>query len=388
MMTDIDTVLFSLSAVCLLIALHPFITYPLSLKIVNMLRPAKRQWVPGEPATGRFAICMCAYNEEHVIKAKILNLLAMRQQEPDLEILVYVDAATDKTAELLKPFASQITLHVSPVRYGKTHGMNLLVAQTTAQFVVFTDANVRLDVSGLKRLRNYFADTSVGCVCGDLIYTNGNDSATAATGSLYWRLEQAIKSLEQVSGSVMGADGSLFAIRRELHSPPPDHIIDDMYVSFMILCEGYRVVQANDVRAYEESVSNGVEEYRRKIRIACQAFNVHRILWPAIRQLDALTIYKYVSHKLLRWLSIYFLVLGAVLFEGALLFAQLPWVALALPVVAALSLWIGMRWSAGPLTAIVEVIRSLGGAGVGVWQSVRGERYQTWQPSASIRGQG
>ncbi|HEX2584967.1 MAG TPA: glycosyltransferase family 2 protein [Steroidobacteraceae bacterium] len=387
-MTLIANVLFIFSGLCLLIALHPFITYPLSLKVFNVIRRPGKSHMKVEPATGRFAICMCAYNEEHVIKAKMLNLLAMRQQEPDLEILVYVDAASDRTAELLAPFASQIKLHVSPVRHGKTHGMNLLVSQTTAPYIVFTDANVRLDIEGLQKLRNYFAHPSIGCVCGDLIYTNGDDSVTAATGSLYWRLEQAIKSLEQASGSVMGADGSLFAIRRELHQPPPDHIIDDMYVSFMILCQGYRVVQANDVRAYEESVSNGMEEFRRKIRIACQAFNVHRILWPAIRELNALTIYKYVSHKLLRWLSIYFLVLSACLFEIALLFAQWPLLALILPLVTALCFYIGLRWSAGPLTSVVEVIRSLGGAGIGVWQSVRGQRYQTWQPSASIRGQG
>lgn len=380
-------IVFVLSILSVVVALHPFITYPLSLKLFNTIHGRRKLSTPGKPATGRFAICMCAYNEEHVIKAKMLNLLAMRQQEPDLEILVYVDAATDRTVELLIPFASQINLHVSPVRHGKTHGMNLLVSKTTAPYILFTDANVRLDIDGLNRLRHHFADADVGCVCGNLIYTNSSDSVTAATGSLYWRLEQTIKSLEQDSGSVMGADGSLFAIRRELHIAPPDHIIDDMYVSFMILCEGYRVIQADDVRAYEESVSNGMEEFRRKARIACQAFNVHRILWPAIRQLDRLTIYKYVSHKLLRWLSIYFLVLGACLFEVGLLLAQWSLLALTLPLLLTLCFLVGLRWSVGPLTSVVEVIRSLSGAGVGVWQSVRGQRYQTWQPSASIRGQ-
>ena len=51
---------------------------------------------------------------------------------------------------------------------------------------------------------------------------------------------------------------------------------------------------------------------RRKIRIACQAFNVHRLLWPQNPPAGALDRYKYVSHKLLRWFSIYTLA-GAVL---------------------------------------------------------------------------
>ena len=91
----------------------------------------------------------------------------------------------------------------------------------------------------LDKLRRTFEDPEIGCVCGNLIYTNGKDSVTASTGSLYWRLEEGIKRLEQETGSVMGADGSLFAIRRSLHQAPPDHIIDDMFVSFWVLIQGY-----------------------------------------------------------------------------------------------------------------------------------------------------
>src|SRR6185295_2273749 len=113
---------------------------------------------------------------------------------------------------------------------------------------------------------------------------------TAETGSLYWRLEEAIKRLESETGSVMGADGSIFAIRRALHRPPPPDIIDDMYVSLAIACDGHRVVRAGDARAEEESVGRSGEEFRRKVRISCQAFNVHRLLWPRLKRLDAVSL--------------------------------------------------------------------------------------------------
>jgi len=126
--------------------------------------------------------------------------------------------------------------------------------------------------------RRYFADPEIGLCLRQSRYTNDGASVTASSGSAYWRFEEAIKKLEMESGSMMGADGSVFAIRRSLHNPPPEHIIDDMYVSLMILCNGYRVIQANDAFAYEESVVSAGEEFRRKIRIACQAFNVHRLI--------------------------------------------------------------------------------------------------------------
>lgn len=386
-MTMLATLLWTLAAISLALALHPFITYPLSLWLLKRLQVRRYPPVPGKAAAGRFAICMCAYNEERVIEAKMQNLLALREREPGLEILVYVDAASDRTAELLKPYADQIHLHVSSQRHGKTYGMNLLVAKTQAAYIVFTDANVMLDLEILERLRQHFVDPAVGCVCGNLNYINADESVTAATGSLYWRLEEHIKTLEQATGSVMGADGSLFAIRRSLHHAPPSHIIDDMYVSFRILCDGYRIVQATDVKAYEKSVSASHEEFQRKSRIACQAFNVHRLLWPMLKQLSSLTLYKYVSHKLLRWLSIYFLVAAGVFVELALLAMHMPLLALLLPLLLCVALWLGKR-SLTPFAQALDVLLSLAGAGVGIWKSMRGEQFQTWQPAASLREQG
>jgi cellulose synthase/poly-beta-1,6-N-acetylglucosamine synthase-like glycosyltransferase len=209
---------------------------------------------------------------------------------------------------------------------------------------------------------------------------------TATSRSRYWRIEEAVKRLESATGSMMGADGSLFAIRRELRRVPPDHIIDDMYVSLMTLVDGYRVVQARDVRAYEESVTNSSEEFSRKVRIACQAFNVHRLIWPQIKRTDALTRYKYISHKLIRWLSIYFLAASALAFLFAFISAGYPWIALGLLILAALAGVLGHALNVKPFSQIVDVLVALAGAGLGVWRSVRGERFQTWTPANSIRG--
>lgn len=376
-----------LAGVCLLLAQHPFVTYPLSLHGLRLLRrpPAAPAVAPEPAAAPSFAICMCAYNEEAVIAAKIANLLALREQEPGLEILVHVDAATDRTAEILSAYADRITLQVSAERRGKTAGMNSLVARTTASIIVFTDANVMLDAGALAALRRHFADPGVGCVCGNLIYVNGDDSVTAATGSLYWRFEEAIKRLEGETGSVMGADGSLFAIRHHLHHAPPEHIIDDMYVSFRILCDGYRIVQATDVKAYEKSATSPGEEFRRKQRIACQAFNVHRLLWPRLRRLDGLSLYQYLSHKLLRWLCIYLLVLAFASLELGLVLAGQGLAAAVLAGLLGLVLAIGYRFPLKPFAQIFDILAVLTAVGLGVWRSLRGERFQTWTPAASVR---
>lgn len=187
------------------------------------------------------------------------------------------------------------------------------------------------------------------------------------------------------SGSMMGADGSVFAIRRSLHNPPPEHIIDDLYVSLMILCSGYRVIQASDALAYEESVVSAHEEFARKIRIACQAFNVHRLIWPRLRRLDTITVYKYVSHKLIRWFTIYFLIVAGLAFGAALIVAGHAQLALGLTLLCASALLVGCLSPLKPFAQIAGIFAAFAATGVGVWRSLRGERYQTWTPAASIR---
>src|SRR5262249_20566500 len=152
------------------------------------------------------AICMCAYNEASIIADKTKDLLRLREAAGgDLEILIYVDAATDDTASIVEPYGDRVRVVIGAERRGKTYGMNLLVAQTNAAIVMFTDANVRIDPSAVTVLRRYFADPSIGCVCSHLTYVNASQSATAFVGSAFWSFNEWSKGLETATGSVIGA---------------------------------------------------------------------------------------------------------------------------------------------------------------------------------------
>jgi len=376
---------FLSSVFFLLLAAHPFILYPLTLIAI-------RRWRREPVDDGRspvplqtMALCFCAYNEERVIPEKVANLRELRRATPGLEILAYVDGATDRSAALLRENEGEFTVRVSADRLGKTHGMNELLSLTSASIVVFTDANVIVDPRALVNLRRYFADPRVGCVCGHLRYVNAGATPTAATGTLYWRLEEWIKQLETDTGSAMGADGSLFGIRRSLHRPVPDGLIDDMFVSLSILCDGYRVIRAADVTAYEQSATSAREEFRRKIRIGCQCFNVHRLIWPRLRRCGALTVYKYVSHKLLRWVSGYSLAAAAVLFLLSMVLFDLSGVGAALGVLALVVLFLGSRGYGKFPAQSWNIVCALVGTGLGIWYSMRGEQFRTWTPATSVR---
>jgi len=383
---------FSLFLLYLSLAIHPFSTYPVTLllakKRIDLLSrgstPKVNDQVDG-PVGPEFSICVCAYNEAAVIKDKVENLLALRKITGAVEVLIYVDGGTDGTADILRGYDSEITLVVATERQGKTAGMNLLVGRATAPIIVFSDANVMMEMDSLINLRRYFADAQVGCVCGHLTYTNGSDSTTAEIGSAYWRLEEAIKQLECDTGSVMGADGSIFAIRRKLHRLVPPDIIDDFYVSMSILCDGYRVVRAPDVRATEKTVASSREEFRRKVRIACQSFNVHRLLWPRLRNQSWFVLYKYVSHKFLRWVVLFNLCLAGIfgLIWLGLVLGAVPAAVIASTGIGGFALACRLRFK--PAIRVAEILSAFAATAVGVIRSLRGERFQTWTPAASIR---
>jgi cellulose synthase/poly-beta-1,6-N-acetylglucosamine synthase-like glycosyltransferase len=370
----------------LALAQHPFISYPWSLRLMLRFRNQPLRLDARQETDARFAICVCAYNEEAVIRQKIENLLELRRQLGALEILIYVDGAVDKTSEILEAFREALTLVIGQNRAGKSAGMNTLVRMAKAPLVIFSDANVIIDPASIRNLRKYFTDPTVGCACGYLTYVNAGASSTAQAGSAYWSLEERIKQLESDTGSVMGADGSIFAIRRDLFQPIPPDIIDDMYTSLAILCSGWRVVRAPDVRAYEEQAVAPGDEFKRRIRIGCQAFNVHRLLWPKLRKLGPLELYKYLSHRWLKWVTGFNLAIAAICFAAALLLA-LGTPATAIVLALGLIAVIALRFVRPRLFGLgIAILSAVAGTALGVVKSLRGERFQTWTPPASSRG--
>ena len=383
------TMFLLLGVLLMIVAVHPFASYPLSLMVLGRIAPPTASRVRSGLGRPRVAVCVCAYNEARVIRAKAENMIATADatRGAEVELLIYVDAATDGTAGALRDYDGRIRVVEGQMRRGKSHGMNQLVAATDADIIVFSDANVMFAPDAIERLIAPFSDATVGCVCGHLVYTATDSSATAATGGLYWRIEEWVKALETRTGSVMGADGSIFAIRRACHRPPPPDIIDDMYVSLSILCDGYRVVRADDAIAYEESVSHSQEEFRRKQRIACQAFNVHRLLWPRLRRLPAIDLYKYVSHKLLRWMTGPLLALGVSLVLLGLLFAGAGVLVVCAQCLTLGLLVAGLRWPHALPGKGLDILNAFTATALGVARSLRGERFQTWNPPSSARAQ-
>jgi len=241
---------------------------------------------------------------------------------------------------------------------------------------------VLLDEDALERLLARYADPRVGGVLGSLHYLGDGESATAQVGSLYWRIEEWLKDAESRTGNVLGADGSIFSIRRSLYPDFPDSVLDDLTVSMAVIFAGKRLVKAKDVIARERLVTARRDEYRRKVRIAARAWHTHRHLAPQLRQMAALDRFKYASRKILRWFGGLFILIGAI--AAAALAWRLSPILFATGVTAvAFVVVIGARSRSGPFAALVDMLIAYAATLQGVLKAMRGRTVTTWNPAKS-----
>jgi cellulose synthase/poly-beta-1,6-N-acetylglucosamine synthase-like glycosyltransferase len=261
--------------------------------------------------------------------------------------------------------------------------MKRLVESTRAEIIICTDANVLLEEDAIDRVLDYFRDPSIGTVAGTLHYTNEEEGQTARVGSLFWRLEEWIKRRESETGSTMGADGSIFAIRRKLYPVVPPYLLDDLIASISPLFSGYRVVSAPDLHAYERATTVASDEFRRKRRIACRAYNTHKFLAPQLRKMSGLNRFKYFSHKYLRWFSLLTLLLFATSFMVGFSTVAGVLVALAFSFGGLALLIFAYQLRMPYIGVLAEFVTSIVAVGVGILDAMVGRNYQTWDPAKS-----
>lgn len=360
--------------------IYPYLIYPISL----MLLPARSIELAHSSGTdgSGFALFFCAYNEAKVIPEKLENLRALRARYPQLSIYAYDDSSTDGTLELLEAEPHLVNVVRGGGRTGKAHGMKRMVAACDATYLVFTDANVLLDLECIAELDRYYADASVGGICGSLHYIASEAAtATEVTGGLYWRLEERTKGLESATGNVMGADGSIFSVRGSLYPTFPDTVQDDFTVSMSVVFSGQRLIKASSVIAYERLVAKSFDEAKRKVRIAARAYHTHSALRPGLRTMTPVDRYKYIGHKVLRWYGAVPLTIG---FLGLVAAAAASgragvWAAAVIALLAIAARFLVKKfWEFGweLLAAVMCTFK-------GVIRARRGETYQTWTPPVS-----
>jgi cellulose synthase/poly-beta-1,6-N-acetylglucosamine synthase-like glycosyltransferase len=270
--------------------------------------------VPSESAVfPEITLLISAYNEKTVIAEKLQNALALDYPRERLEIIVISDCSDDGTDEIVASFsAAHVRLVRQEARRGKSEGLNLGVACARGDILAFSDANSMYQPDAIRNLARHFADPRIGYVVGNCAYSNTPaQPASAESEGLYWKLETWLKEKESDFGSVVGGDGAIYAIRRDLFSPLRATDINDFLNPLQIIVRGFRGIYDGTAICHEQAGDSFEKEFHRKVRIISRSLNAVRRAWPVLlpwtqpRHWLAL-----VSHKVLRWFIPVFLLLA------------------------------------------------------------------------------
>jgi cellulose synthase/poly-beta-1,6-N-acetylglucosamine synthase-like glycosyltransferase len=309
-------ILFSVS---LFLLLYTYALFPLCMLLVA--RYKKANWKKGEVKPS-VTILVSVYNEEEIIDEKIRNSLAVDYDEGLLEIMVVSDGSSDRTEELVLGFNdSGVVLQSYPGRVGKTECLNRAVPNARGEVVLFTDANSMFPPDILKHLVSNFADPDIGLVTG---WTRYRTAATDkdSTG-LYAKLETSTKEGESHFSSCVGADGAVFAIRRDLFRPLSACDINDFVIPLNVIEQQKRVVLDRQVYCLENASGEVAKEFKRQVRITTRTLGA---LWRGRRFFNPRQYRSFafflLSHKLVRFLAPCFFI--ACLFSSLWLFRDNP----------------------------------------------------------------
>ncbi len=280
----------------LALVLYTYAGYPAILYVMGRLR-ARREAPSSASAPPSVCLIISAFNEENVIRQKIENSLALERVGP-MTIIVASDGSSDRTVAIASEYEDHgLRVHHSSARRGKNSVLNEVVRSVNEDVIIFTDANSLLAPDAVVRLLSRFSNQSVGCVVGELKYAH--DATSVGQGeSLYWRYESHVKMWESRLGSVLVANGSIFAVRRSLFRDLFHDVANDFQTPFDVANLGYGTVYEPGAVAVERSAERWEEEFDRKVRIVLRGLTGFGRLHS---RMHGLRLWQFISHKLIRW---------------------------------------------------------------------------------------
>ncbi|MBK9165447.1 MAG: glycosyltransferase family 2 protein [Acidobacteria bacterium] len=279
---------------------YAYAGYPVAVWLAARLRP--RRWKI-EEMTPRVTMIIAARNEEKAIAEKLENSLALDYPEDKLDFIVVSDASEDATDSIVEAFPdARVKLLRAERRLGKTGAQNLGVEHAEGEILLFSDATTWYEKDVVRNLVRNFADPTIGCVGGMLIYRDGTNTSVGRASADYWGYETFIKRHESLAASLIGVSGCMYAVRRSAYKPMYPEACSDFLIATVMQRQGLRTVFEPEAVCTEETNETTEKELRMRVRVIAQTLSD---IWRNRDILNPLRAgffgFAIVSHKVARY---------------------------------------------------------------------------------------
>ena len=355
--------------ILILLVAYCYVLFPLCMIVCSRGKKNNQEQFVLSGDLPEVAIIMAVYNEEEVIEQKLRSIFATNYPLEKVQVFIGSDNSTDATHSIIEKYihpqppkggfwSSEIDLNnststeqKSPLgnracelsaanlevknihlkiysqRQGKPAIINDLVTKTNAKVLILTDANVYFEPETIFELVKHYKNPNIGLVGALIVNTNVKKTGISYQEKTYLSLENKVKFAEGVLGGAMiGAFGGAFSMRRDLYTTvPPKFVVDDFYITMQVLQQGKQAILEPLAVVYEDVANVPAEEFRRKVRISTGNFQNLRA-FRSLLSFNRVGVY-FFSHKILRWLTPFFLC-GIFVFTGILAFYNILYVAI------------------------------------------------------------
>jgi len=209
-------------------------------------------------AVGTVDVVIPAFNEGSCIEGVLHDVVMARQDDwfQIQNIYVISDASTDQTDDIVQQVAARdrrVKLVRKAERKGKQDSINLAFSVTSADVVVFIDADVRLgSKDSITKLVQHFRDGNVAVVQGGLVRVHPGFTLYPAKLAAYfdWILVDKIRRRKAISW--WSIDGRVMALSRDFyrHLVLPPYLADDQFIFYSCIQQGRHFVWADDAIFY------------------------------------------------------------------------------------------------------------------------------------------
>lgn len=303
-MNDFFLILFITSAALLV---HSYLLYPPAMALITSF--IKREYRKNPDYEPKVSVVISAFNEEKVIEKTIRNLFKSNYNKDKIQVVIGSDKSSDNTNNIVIELSEEfdgIKFLPFEKRRGKARVLNDLLEAADGKIVLFCDANTIYHPDAINHLVSHFADERVGGVSGKLMLLDTEKSLqSAAQEKTYWEYETFVKRQEAKAGYLIGANGGIYAIRKELFRKLPVDVAvcDDFYITMQTIRQSKYFLFDESALAFEHTAPDIKSEFKRKTRIQAQNLSAIREFAGLLFSKKVLVSFGLWSHKIIRWFT-------------------------------------------------------------------------------------
>ncbi|MFI8005365.1 glycosyltransferase [Streptomyces sp. NPDC086010] len=239
----------------------------LLLSFLHARKVRRRDFSWGEPFTRPVSVLVPAYNERECIEATVRSLVA---SDYPIEVIVIDDGSTDGTADLVDAMRIPNVRVLRQRNSGKPAALNNGIANARYDIVVMMDGDTVFEPSTVRELVQPFADSRVGAVAGNAKVGN-RDSLIGAWQHIEYVMGFNLdRRMYDLLGCMPTIPGAVGAFRRtaldRVGGMSEDTLAEDTDVTMALHRDGWRVVYAENARAWTEAPESVQQLWSQRYR--------------------------------------------------------------------------------------------------------------------------